>query len=232
MLTLRRAQERGHANHGWLDTYHTFSFADYFDPKNMGFSVLRVINEDVVAPAQGFGTHPHRDMEIITLVLSGALEHKDSMGNVAQILPGEVQCMSAGTGITHSEYNPSTDTPLHLLQIWIETNEPGIAPGYEQKNFPPAERRGRFQRVVSPDGRDGSCRIHQNASLFLASLAKGDKPTYDLASGRRAFVHVASGTATLNGQPLGAGDGVRVEGETTLVFETTTDSEVLLFDLP
>ncbi|MFN3431478.1 MAG: pirin family protein [Candidatus Sericytochromatia bacterium] len=232
MLTLRPSQERGHADHGWLNTYHSFSFADYYDPRHMGFSLLRVINEDFVAPGQGFGTHPHRDMEIITVILEGTLEHKDSMGNQAQIKPGEVQRMSAGTGVTHSEFNPSPMQPVHLMQIWIETGKKGIAPSYEQKAFPESEKLNQLRLVASPDGRDGSVTIHTDASLYQTLLRDGATVTQPIAPGRRAYVHVARGEATLHGRPLQAGDGARVEDEAELRLEASKSAEVLVFDLP
>jgi redox-sensitive bicupin YhaK (pirin superfamily) len=232
MLTLRPSQERGHADHGWLNTYHTFSFANYYDPRHMGFSLLRVINEDFVAPGQGFGTHPHRDMEIITVILEGTLEHKDSMGNQAQIKPGEVQRMSAGTGVTHSEYNPNPMQPVHLMQIWIETGKKGIAPSYEQKAFPDAEKLNQLRVVASPDGRDGSVTIHTDASLYQTLLRDGGSVTQAIAPGRRAYVHVARGEATLNGKALKAGDGARVEDESELTLAAAKSAEVLVFDLP
>jgi redox-sensitive bicupin YhaK (pirin superfamily) len=232
MLTLRPANERGHADHGWLNSYHSFSFAEYFDPNNMGFSVLRVINEDRVEAGKGFGTHPHRDMEIISIVLEGSLEHQDSLGNRATIRPGEVQRMSAGTGVRHSEYNPSPLVPVHFLQIWIETAKKGSPPGYEQKSFSAEAKQGKLLLVVSPDGRDGSLSVQQDAYLYQSLLAAGDKVEHLLAPSRKAYVHVATGSATLNGQPLGAGDGVRVQEEERLVLETASRAEVLLFDLP
>jgi redox-sensitive bicupin YhaK (pirin superfamily) len=232
MLTLRPSQERGHADHGWLNTYHTFSFANYYDPRHMGYSLLRVINEDVVAPGQGFGTHPHRDMEIITVILEGTLEHQDSMGNKAQIKPGEVQRMSAGTGVTHSEYNPSPMQPVHLMQIWIETGTKGIKPSYEQKAFSEAEKLNTLRLVASPDGRDGSVTIHTDASLYQSLLRDGASVSHAIPAGRRAYVHVARGEATLNGKRLGAGDGARVEDESALTLSAATFAEVLVFDLP
>lgn len=232
MLTLRPGHERGHADHGWLNTYHSFSFADYYDPRHMGFSLLRVINEDFVAPGQGFGTHPHRDMEIVTLILDGVLEHKDSMGNVAQIHPGEVQRMSAGTGVTHSEYNPSPMAPVHLMQIWIETGKKGIAPSYEQKAFSLDEKLNQLLLVASPDGRDGSVTLHTDANLYQSVLKDGGRVAHTVSPGRRAYVHVAKGQATLNGQPLGAGDGARVENEAEIVLAAASSAEVLVFDLP
>jgi redox-sensitive bicupin YhaK (pirin superfamily) len=231
MLTLRPSHERGHADHGWLNTYHSFSFADYYDPRHMGFSLLRVINEDIVAPGQGFGTHPHRDMEIVTLILDGVLEHKDSMGNVAQIKPGEVQRMSAGRGVTHSEYNPSAKAPEHLMQNSIETGTKRIAPSYEQKAFSREEKLNTLKLVASPDGRDGSVTIHTDASLYQTVL-EGGSVRYEVPKGRRAYVHVAKGEATLNGKPLSAGDGARVEAEDVLTLESARTADVLLFDLP
>jgi len=232
MITIRPAKERGHADHGWLDTWHTFSFADYYDPRFMGFRVLRVINEDFVAPGQGFPTHGHRDMEIITYVLEGALEHRDSLGNGSVIRPGEVQRMSAGTGVRHSEANPSASDALHLLQIWIAPAKAGIAPGYEQKTFGDADKRGRLRLVASPDGAEGSVTIHQDARLYASVLGPGQSVTHTLAPGRHAWLHVARGTLTLNGHPLAQGDGVAIVSEPTLTLSGTTEAEALLFDLP
>jgi hypothetical protein len=232
MLTLRPAHTRGHADHGWLDTHHTFSFADYHDPRHMGFSVLRVINEDRVAPGQGFGTHPHRDMEIISIVLDGELAHQDSMGNTTRIRPGEVQRMTAGTGVLHSEYNPEPAKPVHFLQIWILPAQRGLPPSYAQAAFPEAERRGVLQCVVSPDGRDGSITIHQDASLHMALLADGEGVTHTLAPGRRAYVQILRGQVRIDGQSLAAGDGARVEEQAEVRIEGAGDAEVLLFDLP
>ncbi|MEB3329323.1 MAG: pirin family protein [Candidatus Sericytochromatia bacterium] len=232
MLTLRPAHTRGHADHGWLDTWHTFSFADYHDPRHMGLSVLRVINEDRVAPGQGFGMHPHQDMEIISIVLDGELEHRDSMGNTARIRPGEVQRMSAGTGVVHSEYNPQPTKPVHFLQIWILPARQGVAPSYAQQAFPEHERRGVLRCVVSPDGRDGSLTIHQDAALFLTTLAEGEGVTHALAPGRRAYVQVLRGQARVDGEPLAAGDGARLEDQAQLRLEGVGEAEVLLFDLP
>ena len=231
MLTLRPSQERGHADHGWLNTYHTFSFANYYDPEHMGFSVLRVINEDRVAPGQGFGAHGHADMEIISIVLDGALEHQDSMGNKAQIRPGEVQRMSAGTGVRHAEYNPQPMAPVHFFQIWIEPNERGVTPSYEQKAFSEAEKLNRLRLVASPDGRDGSVTIHQDAYLYQTILRDGGRVAHPLEGGRRAYVHVARGEAVLNGKRLGTGDA-RVESEAELRLESPSTAEVLVFDLP
>ncbi len=232
MLTLRPATERGHADHGWLDSYHTFSFAGYFDPRQMGYSVLRVINEDRVAPGQGFGKHPHRDMEIISIVLDGELEHQDSIGNKTRIKPGEVQRMTAGTGVVHSEYNPQPAKPAHFLQIWILPEKEGLPPSYAQKMFPEEERRGVLRRVVSPDGRDGSISINQDASLYMTTLADGEGVEHELLDGRRAYVQVLRGKALIEGQPLEAGDGARVQDQAKLRIEGAGDAEVLLFDLP
>jgi hypothetical protein len=231
-IALRRAGERGHADHGWLDTWHTFSFADYWDPRFMGFRVLRVINEDVVAPASGFPTHGHRDMEILTYVLEGALEHRDSLGTGSVIRPGEVQRMSAGTGVRHSEANPSPTERVHLLQIWVEPARTGLHPGYEQKAFAEGERRGRLRLVASPDAADGSLTIHQDARLYATLLAPGEKVVHRLAPGRHAWVQVARGVLTVNGQRLGAGDGAAVSGEPELTLVAEQDAEALLFDLP
>ena len=231
MIQLRKANDRGHANHGWLDSWHTFSFADYHDPKHVSFSALRVINEDRVSPGKGFPTHPHRDMEIITYVLEGALEHKDSLGTGSVIRPGEVQRMSAGTGIRHSEFNHSQSEPVHFLQIWILPDRHGVTPGYEQKRIDPAELNGKLRLVASPDGRDGSVTIHQNASIYAARL-NGDEVTHTLTSGRRAWLQVARGTARINGTMLHAGDGVGVEDEPVLRLTADGSAEVLLFDLP
>ncbi|MGE0712071.1 MAG: pirin family protein [Planctomycetota bacterium] len=232
MITLRKASERGHANHGWLDTYHTFSFADYHDPAHMGFSVLRVINEDVVQPGQGFGTHPHRDMEIVTVVLAGALEHKDSLGTGSVIRPGDVQRMSAGTGVLHSEFNHSAQEPVHLLQIWILPERRAIRPGYEQKHFPAEARQDRLALVASRDARDGSLTIHQDASVYVGTLGAGVSVEHELAPGRRAWVHVATGTAQVNGRDVAAGDGVAVSGEPRVTITARDGVEVVLFDLP
>jgi redox-sensitive bicupin YhaK (pirin superfamily) len=233
MLTIRRAGDRGHFDHGWLDTRHTFSFADYHDDRFMGFSDLRVINEDRVKGGQGFGTHGHRDMEILSYVLEGELGHGDSMGNGSVIRPGELQRMSAGSGVTHSERNPSRDLPVHFLQIWILPRERGIQPGYEQRAFPEAERRGRLRRVASPDGRDGSLTIHQDASVFLALLGPGDRVRHEIPPGRAAWVQVARGELTVNGESLRAGDGLAAVDEAALELAGVgaADAEVLVFDL-
>ncbi len=230
MIQIRKAEERGHFNHGWLDTYHTFSFADYYDPLFMGFRSLRVINEDRVRPNRGFGTHSHRDMEIVTYVLEGALEHRDSMGTGSIIRPGEVQRMSAGTGVLHSEMNPSRDQAVHLLQIWILPDRRSLKPEYEQKTFPPEERKGKLRLVASHDGQDGSLTIHQDAKLFAATLTDGQTITYDMPAGRYGWLQVARGAVDVNGQELRAGDGAAIEGERTLTLRGR-DAEVLLFDL-
>lgn len=231
MITIRRAKERGHFNHGWLDTYHTFSFAEYHDPDFMGFRSLRVINEDVVAQGMGFPTHSHRDMEIITYVLEGEVEHKDSMGNSGVIRPGDVQRMSAGTGVTHSEFNPSKKNPLHLLQIWILPEKGGTAPGYEQKSFSSAQGSGKLTLVASPTGEGGSVTIRQDARLWAAVLKAGTETPFKLNAGRHAWLQVARGSLSLNGQPLQASDGAAVSNETLLALKTQKDSEILLFDL-
>ena len=231
MIVLRKANERGHANHGWLDSYHSFSFADYHDPKHMGFASLRVINEDVVQPGKGFGTHGHRDMEIITYILAGALEHKDSMGNGSIIRPGDVQRMSAGTGVQHSEFNPSPGELVHLLQIWILPNVTGIKPGYEEKKFDAASKRGRLRLIASSDGRDGSVTIHQDASVYAALIDGAERASHPLAAGRQAYVHVARGKVTVNGHALAAGDALKASGEAKIDLENGEQAEVLLFDL-
>jgi len=232
MISLRRASERGHANHGWLDSWHSFSFADYYDPAHMGFRALRVINEDRVQPGQGFGTHGHRDMEIITYILSGRLEHKDNMGNGSIIVPGDVQRMSAGRGVLHSEYNPSRDEPVHFLQIWILPDVQGIKPEYEQKHFEAAETRGRLRRLASPDGRDSSVAIHQDASLYATRLDGQDSARHELPPGRGAYVHVVRGRAKVNGQTLDAGDAAAMESERAVTLGEGIGAEILLFDLP
>ena len=231
MLELRRADDRGYADHGWLRSFHSFSFADYHDPEHMGFGALRVINEDRIQPGTGFGTHGHRDMEIISYVLEGALAHKDSMGNGSAIVPGDVQRMSAGKGVLHSEYNHAKDGITHFLQIWIEPNATGIAPSYEQKHFDAASRRGRLRLVASPDGRDGSVRIRQDAFLYAALIDGADRVVHGIAPGRRAYVHVARGSVTANGQSLGAGDALKAADVQEIVLEKPEGAEVLLFDL-
>jgi redox-sensitive bicupin YhaK (pirin superfamily) len=232
MHEIRRADERGYADHGWLKSYHSFSFANYYDPQHMGFGPLRVINEDRVAGGAGFGKHPHNDMEIVSYVLSGELEHKDSMGNGSVIRPGDVQRMSAGTGVVHSEYNQSKSEPVHFLQIWITPHERGVPPGYEQKLFPDADKRGKLCLVASPDGRDGSITIHQNALVFAALVDGDEKIEYSLADGRQAYVHVARGNAAVNGESLTAGDALKIRDERSVTVENGKQAEVLLFDLP
>jgi len=232
MMTVRKSEDRGHARHGWLDSRHSFSFADYHDPAHMGFGPLRVINEDRVAPGQGFGTHGHRDMEIISYVLEGALEHKDSMGNGSTITYGDVQRMSAGTGVLHSEFNPSGDAPVHFLQIWIEPARRGIAPSYEQARFEPADKRGRLRLVASPDGAEGSVILHQDARVYAGLFDGMETGALAIGEGRRAYVHVARGEVTVNGTPLGAGDALRLDAETRLQLSDGRAAEVLVFDLP
>ena len=230
MKMIRKSNERGHANHGWLDSYHTFSFADYYDPKWMGYRSLRVINDDLVMPGMGFGTHPHRDMEIISYVLSGAIEHKDSMGNGRVIKAGEFQYMAAGTGVQHSEFNPSKTEPLRLLQIWIQPDTKGVAPRYAEKNFAAAPT-GKLNLVASKTGRDGSIAIHQDANLSFVKLDAGQKVDYTLTPERHAWVHVAEGEVELNGVKLSGGDAVGVSEENVLNISATKASQVLLFDL-
>jgi redox-sensitive bicupin YhaK (pirin superfamily) len=231
MIVKRPAAERGHFDHGWLDTSHTFSFADYHDPARMGFRSLRVINEDRVAPGKGFGTHSHRDMEIITYVLEGALAHADSMGNRSTIVPGDVQRMSAGTGVTHSEFNGQRDRPVHFLQIWLLPDRRGLAPGYEQKAIPEAEERGVLRLVASRDGREGSVTIHQDADLYASRLLPGERVKHALAEGRHAWLQMVSGRVELNGTALGAGDGAAVSQETGLEVVALEPAHFLLFDL-
>lgn len=231
MLTIRRAEDRGHANYGWLDTYHTFSFGTYRDPRYMGFRSLRVMNEDRVEPGQGFGTHPHHDMEIVTYVLSGALEHRDSMGSGEVLRPGEFQRMSAGTGITHSEFNPSETEPVHLYQIWLLPERKGIEPSYEQKRFDEAEMRNRLRLVASRDAADGSLLIHQDARIYLCRLDAGEQVGHELAGSRHAWLQVLRGSVSLNGQALRTSDGAAVSEERALAIEAPGDAEVMLFDL-
>ncbi|HUP97545.1 MAG TPA: pirin family protein [Usitatibacter sp.] len=231
MIEIRRSQERGHAEHGWLDSFHSFSFAGYHDPNHMGFGPLRVINEDRVQPGRGFGTHSHRDMEIISYVLEGGLAHQDSMGNGSVIRPGDVQRMSAGTGVAHSEYNASDRDPVHFLQIWIEPAVRGVPPSYEEKNFDPASKRGTLRLIASPDGRDGSVTIHQDANLYAALVDAEERLTFDAKPGRKAYVHVIRGEVEVNGQPLGAGDAIKLAGESQVRIERGSNAEVLLFDL-
>ncbi len=231
MIRLRKAQDRGHFDFGWLSTYHTFSFGEYHDPDHMGFRALRVINEDRVQPAQGFGTHPHRDMEIITYILEGALEHKDSMGNGSIIRPGEVQRMSAGTGVTHSEYNPSQTKPTHLLQIWIVPEKKGIRPSYGQKTYTTKEREGRLRLIASREGREGSVTLHQDADVYASILEAGKQVLHPIRPGRHAWIQVGRGGVVLNGHSLKAGDGAAVSEELSLEIEAKERAEVLLFDL-
>lgn len=231
MITVRKAEERGHFDFGWLNTYHTFSFGDYYDPRFMGYSDLRVINEDYVEAGRGFPTHPHRDMEIITYVLKGGLEHKDSMGNGSMIYPGEVQRMSAGRGIRHSEANPSRDEDVHLLQIWIMPNKGGVEPSYEQKFFADEEKRGRLRLIASEDGREGSVTIHQDADVYAALLEEGEVLAQTLRPARRGWLQVARGSVEVNGQLLKQGDGAAVSDEESLKIVGRGASEILLFDL-
>ena len=230
MLEIRKSSERGYADHGWLRSFHTFSFAGYHDPDHMGFGPLRVINEDRINSGQGFGTHGHRDMEIISYVLEGALAHKDSMGNGSTIVPGDVQRMSAGRGVQHSEFNHDKAV-THFLQIWIEPDVRGIDPGYEQKHFDAAAKRGQLRLIASPDARDGSVTIHQDASLYAALIDAEERAVHRLAAGRRAFVHVARGKLTVNGTPLEAGDALKASDVAQIVLEQGVDAEVILFDL-
>ncbi len=232
MLSIRKAEERGHEDHGWLDTSHTFSFAEYHDPDFMGFGALRVINDDRVAPRGGFPPHSHRDMEIITYVLEGALRHQDSIGNGSVIKPGEIQRMSAGTGVTHSEYNASKKEPVHFLQIWILPERAGLPPAYEQKYFSDEEKRGRLRLVASPEGADGSVRIQQDARVFAALLEPGKPVSYPFDKNRLGWLHVARGSAEVNDTPLKAGDGVGVSGGEKLSITSKAGGEILLFDLP
>ena len=230
MIDIRRADERGHTRLAWLDSRHTFSFGDYYDPAHMGFRALRVINDDRIAPGAGFGTHPHRDMEILTYVLDGAVQHRDSLGTGSQIWPGEVQRMSAGTGIRHSEFNTSAEHPLHLLQIWILPAADGLEPSYEQRALP-AGVSGGLALIASPDGRDGSVTVHQDVAVYAAQLSRGDRVEHTLARNRHAWVHLARGTASANGQRLQAGDAAALSGETQLTLAADGPAEVLVFDL-
>jgi redox-sensitive bicupin YhaK (pirin superfamily) len=231
VISVRKAADRGHANHGWLDTYHTFSFSTYHDPNHMRFRSLRVMNEDFVQPGQGFGTHPHHDMEIVTYVLEGALEHKDSMGNGEVLRPGEFQRMSAGTGITHSEFNPSATEPVHLYQIWLFPERQGIEPSYEQRHFPDEERRNQLRLVASRNATDGSLLIQQDARIYLSSLDEGRQVFQSLAPGRHAWLQVLRGSVTLNGHLLDTGDGAAVSNETALNIYAQQPAEIMLFDL-
>ena len=231
MIKIRKAEKRGHFDFRWLNTFHTFSFGDYYDPSFMGFRSLRVINEDFVHPGRGFPTHGHRDMEIITYILAGALEHRDSMGNGSIIRPGDVQRMTAGTGVTHSEANPSREASVHLLQIWILPARQGLEPGYEQKVFTEEQKRGRLCLIASEDGREDSVTIHQDASVYASVLSQDDEVSYQLKSGRHAWLQMAKGAVVLNGEALNQGDGAAISAEEKLVLTGREDSEVLLFDL-
>lgn len=230
-LTIRRADERGHADHGWLDTYHTFSFADYYDPAHMGFRSLRVINDDRVAPGRGFPTHPHRDMEIFSYVLQGAIAHRDSLGNGRELLPGQIQLMSAGRGVTHSEFNPLRDEPLHLLQIWIQPRQRGLTPSYTEWHPRPEHADAPKVLVISPDGRDGSATIQQEADIYRLKLQPGQSVTHELRPGRGAWLQVAAGALTVNDAALATGDGASTEDAGTLTITATEPTDALLFDL-
>lgn len=232
MKQIRAANERGHARHDWLDSYHSFSFADYHDPARMGVSILRVINDDRIAPAGGFATHPHQDMEIVTYVLDGVLEHKDSMGNGSLIRPGDIQRMSAGSGVRHSEFNHSDQQPVHLLQIWLLPNRRGVTPDYAQKHFPPSERRNLLQLLVSPDGSGGSISAHQDGLLYGSLLEPGNSLSHKLAAGRLAYLHIARGEARINGETLGDGDAIILSEEPRVELTGIKEAEILLFDLP
>ena len=231
MIQVRKSQDRGHADHGWLNTYFSFSFADYYDPKHVHFRTLRVLNDDRVAPGEGFPTHPHRDMEIVAYVLEGALEHRDSMGTGSIIRPGDVQYMSAGSGVTHSEFNASDKEPVHLLQIWMFPEAQGLKPVYGQKTFSKEEKSGKLRLVASPDGRDGSVKIRQFNELYATVLSNGQSVRHELKPERHAYVHVARGSVTLNGTTLDAGDGAAISNEKAVELTGVADAEVLLFDL-
>lgn len=231
MTQIRRSSERGHLNHGWLDTYHSFSFADYYDPNFMGYRSLRVINQDVIAPGGGFGTHPHRDMEILTYVLEGSLEHRDSLGNGAVIRPGVVQYMSAGSGIRHSEFNPSATEPTHLYQIWLLPRAKGLEPRYHQHKFDPADRAGKWQLVAAPGGLEGSLPIEQDAQIYLADLPSGGKIDFELAENRHASLQVLRGSVNLNGHTLSTSDAAAMSNEAQLLLHAPTPCELMLFDL-
>lgn len=232
MNEIRRSHERGFADHGWLKSYHTFSFADYFDPEHVEFGPLRVINEDRVAPGAGFGTHGHRDMEIISYVLAGELAHKDSMGNGSTIRPGDVQRMSAGTGVRHSEFNPSQTEGVHFLQIWIQPDRQGIEPSYEERRFSPSEKRGRLRLIASPDKADGSVLIHQDARVYAGLFDADESATLNVGGGRRVYVHVARGSVSANGTVLSTGDALKLSDTQQLRIENGKEAEVLVFDLP
>lgn len=234
MIELRKSQERGYADRGWLKSFHSFSFADYYDPKFMHFGALRVINDDVIAPGMGFGTHGHRDMEIITYVLDGAIGHKDNMGNGSSIQPGDVQRMSAGTGVEHSEFNHAPDKATHLLQIWIQPNQMGIKPSYEEKRFDEADKRGKLRIVASPDARDGSVKIHADVNVYAGLFNLSESASLNIAARRRAYVHVARGDVTVNGQQLSAGDALKMTADhevATITIQDGENAEVLVFDL-
>lgn len=231
MYTVRRSDQRGHADHGWLDSRHTFSFADYYDPAHMGFRSLRVINEDHVAPGRGFGAHPHRDMEILTYVVSGAVQHADSMGNRAVVRPGEIQRMTAGTGVTHSEINPSPAEELHLLQIWIQPDRHGYEPGYEQVSYAGRDRNGRLVQLAAREPADGAVKIHQDVALYAAALERGASVAHDMAPGRHAWLQVVEGDVEVAGNTLHAGDGLAVSDESRLTIKGVEPAEILLFDL-
>ncbi len=231
MITIRKATDRGHADHGWLKTWHTFSFASYQDPKHVRFRSLRVMNEDIVAPGQGFGTHPHNDMEIVTYVLSGALEHRDSMGNGEVLRPGEFQRMTAGTGITHSEFNPSKDEPVHLYQIWLYPKSKGLTPSYEQKAFDAALRQNKLQLVASTDGKDGSLTIHQDANVSLIDLQSGVSVNVPIGAGRALWVQVLRGSVTIGGMAVDTSDGAAIEAESQIEISAVTNAELMIFDL-
>jgi quercetin 2,3-dioxygenase len=231
MIEIRHANERGHANHGWLDSHHTFSFANYYDPKQIGFSDLLVINDDRVAPGRGFGKHPHRDMEIFSYVLEGALEHKDSMGTGSVIVPGDIQLMSAGTGVAHSEFNPSAKERVHFLQIWIAPSVKNATPRYQQQHFGAEQKRGKLRLVISPDGTDGSLEVRQDVRVYAGLFDGAETADVELAADRYAYVHVARGAVTVNGVRLTEGDGARIRNERKLAFSAGEDAEVLVFDL-
>ena len=231
MIVIRKSEERGHADKGWLNSFHTFSFADYQDPNQTGFRSLRVLNEDVVAPGKGFGAHGHRDMEIISYVLEGALSHKDSMGNGSTIRPGDVQRMSAGTGVRHSEFNGSASEAAHFLQIWIIPDAEGIAPGYEEKRFDDAEKRGRLRVIASPEGRDGAVKLGADAEVYAGLFDGDERAEFDVPAGRRVYVHVARGAISVNGEALVAGDAAKLEGVSKVTLDQGAGAEVILFDL-
>ena len=231
MMKIRRAQDRGHANHGWLDTYHTFSFAHYHDPEFMGFRCVRVINDDTVSPGRGFGTHGHQDMEIVSYVVEGALEHKDSMGTGSVLRPGHVQRMSSGTGVTHSEFNHSSEEPVHFLQIWILPERSGLTPEYEETIFTTEDKRGQLRLIVYPEGQEGSLRIHQDVAIYASVLGAGDTVHHDLAAERHAWLQVVRGELAVNGEALGTGDGAAMTDETRLTIAGRGDAELLLFDV-